>query len=226
MDDTYLHVYPGCLGGQAEKSKRVTLALQQGDVLFFRGDLAHAGAKYCKENIRPHCYARVRGVSQKKNATEAVIFKTFRCSKYMAGAYSLKKLAAHKRECAVDNACKCPYCPESYDKPNSLTKHITRKHRSVHKGRSRCQASKRCEEANEDSEKDVDMASEEEDEGSEINEDEESEDDMSEEDEASENSEENDSGDSEDDEVSEESEESEEGEESESDAEDYDSCNA
>ncbi|OWZ03792.1 hypothetical protein PHMEG_00024415 [Phytophthora megakarya] len=133
MDGTRFHVYPRCIGDQPERSKRVTLKLQKGDVLFFRGDLAHCGAKYETENIRLFCYVRVCGIKQKPNSTEAALFKNFRCDKCMAGAYSHIDLSAHKQHCVVAKAYQCNYCGDSFDLANTLSKHISRKHRGEHR---------------------------------------------------------------------------------------------
>lgn len=70
MDDTLLHVYPGCFGATVERSKRQTLQLKQGEVIIFRGDLVHAGAKYADTNIRLHCYIQVKCIRQKSNSPE------------------------------------------------------------------------------------------------------------------------------------------------------------
>ncbi|OWY91686.1 hypothetical protein PHMEG_00039633, partial [Phytophthora megakarya] len=88
-----------------KRSKRVTLKLQNGDVLFFRGDPAHCGAKYETENIRLFCYVRVCGIS----------------------------LSAHKQHCVVAKAYQCNYCGDSFDLANTLSKHISRKHRGEHR---------------------------------------------------------------------------------------------
>lgn len=45
-----LHVYPFDADGE------VTLTLNPGDLVIFRGDLGHAGAKYTAENVRGHVY--------------------------------------------------------------------------------------------------------------------------------------------------------------------------
>ncbi|KAG1689355.1 hypothetical protein DVH05_002277 [Phytophthora capsici] len=109
MDNTRLHVYPRCFGGHADKGKRKKVNLKQGTVLFFRGDLAHAGAKYDGLNIRLHFYVQIAGLSQEQNATEAVVFQTFRCDKCLKIAYTRKELAAHRRTCSERGLLKCPY---------------------------------------------------------------------------------------------------------------------
>ncbi|ETP32031.1 hypothetical protein F442_19184 [Phytophthora nicotianae P10297] len=77
MDDTRLHVYPRCFGGHADKEKHKMVTLKRGAVLFFRGDLAHAGAKYDALNFRLHCYVQIAGVDQEQITTEAVVFRCF-----------------------------------------------------------------------------------------------------------------------------------------------------
>ncbi|ETK96833.1 hypothetical protein L915_00536, partial [Phytophthora nicotianae] len=91
-------------------------------VLFFRGDLAHAGEKYDGLNIRLHCYVQIAGVDQEQNATEAVVFQTFRCDKCLKPAYTRKKLAAHRRTCSERGLLKCPYQGSTlaYDVRNSF----------------------------------------------------------------------------------------------------------
>ncbi|KAG1713188.1 hypothetical protein DVH05_000908 [Phytophthora capsici] len=131
MDNTRLHVYPRCFGGHADKGKRKKVNLKQGTVLFFRGDLAHAGAKYDGLNIRLHFYVQIAGLSQEQNATEAVVFQTFRCDKCLKIAYTRKELAAHRRTCSERGLLKCPYqgCTVTYAVHNSLNVHIGRVHK-------------------------------------------------------------------------------------------------
>ncbi|ETK96839.1 hypothetical protein L915_00535 [Phytophthora nicotianae] len=95
---------------------------QSDAVLFFRGDLAHAGEKYDGLNIRLHCYVQIAGVDQEQNATEAVVFQTFRCDKCLKPAYTRKKLAAHRRTCSERGLLKCPYQGSTlaYDVRNSF----------------------------------------------------------------------------------------------------------
>ncbi|KAF1786703.1 hypothetical protein GQ600_707 [Phytophthora cactorum] len=100
MDNTRLHVYPGCFGEQADREKRKTPVLQRVTVLVFRGDLAHARPKYDELNVRLHCYVQVSGVRQKPNSTEAVMFQTFRCDKCLRTSFTRRKLAEHRRTCS------------------------------------------------------------------------------------------------------------------------------
>ncbi|KAG3028036.1 hypothetical protein PC121_g2549 [Phytophthora cactorum] len=130
MDNTRLHVYPGCFGEQADREKRKTPVLQRVTVLVFRGDLAHARPKYDELNVRLHCYVQVSGVRQKLNSTEAVMFQTFRCDKCLRTSFTRRKLAEHRRTCSERGRIKCPYpsCNAAYSKCNSLTQHIKRSH--------------------------------------------------------------------------------------------------
>ncbi|KAK1943106.1 hypothetical protein P3T76_005743 [Phytophthora citrophthora] len=81
MDDTRLHVYPRYFGSQIERSARRTLNLEKGDVIFFRGGLAHAGAVYRSLNVRLHCYVCIDEVPQEPDTTEAVVFHMSHCNR-------------------------------------------------------------------------------------------------------------------------------------------------
>ncbi|EGZ17531.1 hypothetical protein PHYSODRAFT_331491 [Phytophthora sojae] len=119
-------------------------------MVLFRGDLAHAGAKYEDENIRLHCYVRVRGIRHRSNTTEAVPFKSYGCSKCMGLYDSRQGLREHKLVCDFEADFPCPYCDSSFNKPNTLTKHISRKHPGEHRAwRSSRHADEEMEEATE-----------------------------------------------------------------------------
>lgn len=81
MDETQLRVYPGCFGGQVEKGKAATITLAKGQVILFRGNLAHAGAKYDTVNYRLHFYIIFPDIPQQEDAIEAFAFKSYRCDK-------------------------------------------------------------------------------------------------------------------------------------------------
>jgi len=49
------------------QSQIVTMA--KGDILYFRGDLVHAGASYDRENFRLHCFMDSPSVKRVKNRT-------------------------------------------------------------------------------------------------------------------------------------------------------------
>ncbi|KAE8907480.1 hypothetical protein PF005_g706 [Phytophthora fragariae] len=102
MNNTLLHVYPGCFGPQVEHTKRKTLVLHQGDIIFFRGDLAHAGAKHKTVNYRLHSCVCLKGIKRKPNATDAVAIRSFRCPKCTWLEPTRAKLAKHKRHCTVE----------------------------------------------------------------------------------------------------------------------------
>ncbi|KAE9051156.1 hypothetical protein PR001_g1718 [Phytophthora rubi] len=128
MDDTQLHVYPGCFGATVEQSKRRTLQLNAGEVIVFRGDLVHAGAKHTSLNVRLHCYIQVKGIKQKPDSTEAVVFNTYMCNKCNDLLYSRRLLADHRRKCAVGSEHLRPLCSKQFRIPNSLHQHLRRKH--------------------------------------------------------------------------------------------------
>ena len=49
--------------------KRTVINLSQGDVLFFRGDLVHAGASYDRDNMRIHAYIDPPFLERNRNET-------------------------------------------------------------------------------------------------------------------------------------------------------------
>ncbi|EGZ26976.1 hypothetical protein PHYSODRAFT_293099 [Phytophthora sojae] len=121
--------------GVKRKNARVTLTLNEGDMVLFRGDLAHAGAKYEDENICLHCYVRVRGIRYRSNTTETVPFKSYGCSKCMSLCDSRQGLRDHKLVCNFEADFPCLYCDSSFNKPYTLTKHISRKQPGEHRAR-------------------------------------------------------------------------------------------
>jgi hypothetical protein len=57
MDDTYLDVWPEAIRfDQTNVFQCQRVLLKAGDVLVFRGDLAHAGADFSQFNLRVHSY--------------------------------------------------------------------------------------------------------------------------------------------------------------------------
>ena len=74
-DKTKLVVWPGShkvIGGRGrtmQPIQPVTVWLDAGDAVVFRGDLVHAGAEYETENIRLHCYIDSKAVNRHPNRT-------------------------------------------------------------------------------------------------------------------------------------------------------------
>ncbi|KAG1689661.1 hypothetical protein DVH05_002019 [Phytophthora capsici] len=75
------------------------LVLEKGQILIFGGDLVHAGADYSEENIRLHCYVLVKGIKQKKDATEAAAFASYMCEHCLLMCKSRRNLSNHIRYC-------------------------------------------------------------------------------------------------------------------------------
>lgn len=76
MPGTRLTVWPGALNYEPfteEVCGRETeIDLEPGDLLFFRGDLVHAGSGYAEENVRLHMYIDNKEIERKKNRTHIV----------------------------------------------------------------------------------------------------------------------------------------------------------
>jgi hypothetical protein len=66
---TKLDVWPGSHRSNARDIQRRTLALDKGDVLFFRGDLIHAGSSYRRPNSRLHMHLDSKLVPRTTNRT-------------------------------------------------------------------------------------------------------------------------------------------------------------
>lgn len=74
MDGSTLEVWPRSMrvrDGEAsgEPIQRVTLQLQAGDMLVFRGDLTHAGSAYTEDNYRLHTYLDSSVIERNPNRT-------------------------------------------------------------------------------------------------------------------------------------------------------------
>jgi hypothetical protein len=75
MPDTKLVVWPKSIGWMANpkrlpmKIAKETLTLNPGDVVLFRADLVHAGAKYPKKNLRIHCFLQCDDNDRRPNET-------------------------------------------------------------------------------------------------------------------------------------------------------------
>lgn len=52
-----------------EPIKKQVIILNKGDILYFRGDLVHAGAAYAEDNYRIHCYLDSDKVPRPANRT-------------------------------------------------------------------------------------------------------------------------------------------------------------
>ncbi|OWZ06497.1 hypothetical protein PHMEG_00021238, partial [Phytophthora megakarya] len=128
MSNTFLHVYPGGISGQAAKTKRKTLILNRGDDVLFRGDLAHVDSGHAIPNYRLHCYVCVKGIKQKPNSTEAVVFMPLRCPNCRESVYSRPDFAEHKKQCTVDANYAWDECGRTFRKPNSLASHKSLTH--------------------------------------------------------------------------------------------------
>ncbi len=76
QDNTKLNVWPRSIYPKYRKNPEILQAIQKeciilntGDVLFFRGDLVHAGAAYDEDNYRIHCFLDNKRVPRPKNRT-------------------------------------------------------------------------------------------------------------------------------------------------------------
>ncbi|KAG1685440.1 hypothetical protein DVH05_008378 [Phytophthora capsici] len=139
--NTRFIVFPRCLGGPVEADDAEILELDVGEILFFRGDLVHAGADFDEENVRLFCYILVKGIQREDNATEAAVFASFICKYCLQECISKRSLANHIRYCPEkdentkpakrarqDEEIQCPHCPRVYTKRNSYNRHMKRNH--------------------------------------------------------------------------------------------------
>ena len=78
MPGTRIHVWPQSIKlaytnpvllSRRTTIQRVTVNLEPGDVLVFRGDLVHAGASYTEENVRVHAFLDTTTVPRDPNRT-------------------------------------------------------------------------------------------------------------------------------------------------------------
>ncbi|OWZ10763.1 hypothetical protein PHMEG_00016332 [Phytophthora megakarya] len=60
----------------------------------------HAGVSYEEENTRLHCFIRVDGIDQDTNATEAVVWESYRFPCCFKHCISKRDLSNHARACA------------------------------------------------------------------------------------------------------------------------------
>lgn len=78
MPDTKIVVWPGALSAATldkEHYEPMTIHMNAGDIVLFRGDLVHAGAKYDKINRRLHCYIDTIAVHHRDNRTWRIDFQ-------------------------------------------------------------------------------------------------------------------------------------------------------
>eukprot|EP00644_Phytophthora_capsici_P012289 jgi/Phyca11/119406/e_gw1.38.361.1 len=59
QSDTQIYA---ALGPMQVMDKCTLLSIDKSGFIIFRGDLFHAGAEFNEENLRLHCYVRVRGI--------------------------------------------------------------------------------------------------------------------------------------------------------------------
>ena len=78
MPNTHLTVYDSCFS-EADLSKRVKVVYGPGDVVLFRGDLAHSGDAFDDTNYRVHTNLTVPGVDWDENVTEYASPKVYVC---------------------------------------------------------------------------------------------------------------------------------------------------
>ncbi|KAJ0405534.1 hypothetical protein ATCC90586_000772 [Pythium insidiosum] len=137
-DQATVETYPGCFNGAALREAKTTVVIKKGDALLFRGDLPHAGCRYDEENLRLHCYLRVKDVAQLPNATEAVAFATFFCEFCLASTVSKRAKQNHERYCSQnperkenekrrrainDMGAQCDRCGRHFNKKNTRDRH-------------------------------------------------------------------------------------------------------
>lgn len=69
QDGTLLPTWPRLADGSIV---RYNVELNKGDVLWFRGDLVHAGAEYGEQNVRIHAFLDHHVVKRRRNATSII----------------------------------------------------------------------------------------------------------------------------------------------------------
>jgi hypothetical protein len=69
QDGTHLDLWPGSHRQQRPLGARLTLNLNAGDAVLFRGDLVHAGSAYEARNLRIHAYFDHPAVPREPNRT-------------------------------------------------------------------------------------------------------------------------------------------------------------
>ncbi|KAE8888970.1 hypothetical protein PF003_g26885 [Phytophthora fragariae] len=143
MSKTHFYIYPGCFGTYVDHDKCAAVTLDAGEFLLFRGDLVHAGADFKKENIRLHCYVRVRGISQMADSTETAVFSSYVCEFCGEICDSRRHLSNHRRYChknpkrvkakekrkkADERGGHCGLCSVSFTKRSAYHQHNHRRH--------------------------------------------------------------------------------------------------
>lgn len=78
------------------------------------------GAGYNIMNVRLHGYVYMTVIPERTNATEAVVFRTYGCSRCLSSAYSRQELATHRQWRTEGATFLCPYCDAYYSIINSL----------------------------------------------------------------------------------------------------------
>ncbi|KAF1794307.1 Zinc finger, C2H2-like [Phytophthora cactorum] len=118
------------INGRYVSACMARLAVQSNKQAAAQGDLAHAGAGFTRFNVRLHCYVRVCGVPQEPNSTDAMVFRSYLCRRYMQLTYSRAELQEHRQTCLMrDGQYTCRFCGQMYAIRNSLNQHIRRRHR-------------------------------------------------------------------------------------------------
>ncbi|TMW66637.1 hypothetical protein Poli38472_014613 [Pythium oligandrum] len=150
MPDTKLRVFKKCFGF-AHVEQETIIRLEVGEMLIFRGDLAHSGVGYGADNYRVQTTVLCEDHKNPENATFATPFITYECefchksffkdsarkrhsSKCVKSTdvESVGALRAHTRDMERKKTT-CPNCNKVFAKESY------RKHKSRHKGK--CQPS-------------------------------------------------------------------------------------
>lgn len=141
MSDTKLIVYKKCFA-EVDISKRVELKFGRGDLIVFRGDLAHAGAAYDTTNYRVHAALTVGDLEWDDNATESAPVKVFKCKFCPFKENTNRKVHNHMRNCKfnprreelqlqfrknLEKTRQCEICFKTFKKV-SFSNHMRRKH--------------------------------------------------------------------------------------------------
>jgi hypothetical protein len=99
MEGTKLKVFPNGFG-VVKLHEEETVELEPGDILVFRGDLAHAGMAYDEDNYRLHCYLMLRNYDPIPNTTEAVVPYLYPCKHHCGRVFlHLFKYQGHVNHC-------------------------------------------------------------------------------------------------------------------------------
>ena len=137
MPNTHITVYDGCFS-EADVTKRVKVVYGPGDVVLFRGDLAHSGDAFDDTNYRVHTNLIVPGMDWDQDATEWAPPKVYVCRGCAKTFDNRRQMNSHWRSCAEnpqkeeiyklykqrnDQGGTCPYCGTSFAKRNTMTVH-------------------------------------------------------------------------------------------------------